>query len=63
MEIEGNTADLDSRGERQRELERRIEALESSDEAAFGGFTAWDWTVCTVFCVVLPLLVVWRFAP
>jgi hypothetical protein len=48
---------------RVRELERRIEELESRDEAAFGHFTAWDWTLCTVFCVVLPLLAAWWWAP
>jgi hypothetical protein len=63
MEIKGSSADLNTAGERRRELERRIETLESSDEAAFGGFTNWDWAVCTLFCVVLPLLVVWRLAP
>ena len=48
---------------REHELERRIEELETSDEAAFGHFTAWDWTLCIVFAVVMPLLLVWRFAP
>jgi hypothetical protein len=48
--------------ERRRELERRIRALESQDEASFGAFTAWDWTACVVFTVVLPLLVIWRCA-
>lgn len=41
---------------RVRELERRIEELEAQDEAAFGQFTRWDWTLCTVFCFVLPML-------
>jgi hypothetical protein len=48
---------------RVRELESRIEELESKDEAAFGHFTVWDWTVCTTLFLVLPLLVVWWFAP
>jgi len=48
---------------REHELERRIEELEASDEAAFGYFTAWDWALCIVFAVVMPLLLVWRFAP
>jgi hypothetical protein len=48
---------------RAHELERRIEELETRDEAAFGHFTAWDWTLCTVFCVALPLLAVWWWAP
>jgi hypothetical protein len=47
---------------RRRELERRIEVLETRDEAAFGRFTAWDWTACTVFALVLPLLFFWRCA-
>ncbi|MBW2421536.1 MAG: hypothetical protein JRH19_23550 [Deltaproteobacteria bacterium] len=48
---------------RRHELERRIEELEARDEAAFGRFTAWDWTLCTVFALVLPLLALWWFAP
>jgi hypothetical protein len=47
---------------RRRELERRIEALEADDEAAFGHFTVWDWTACTIFSLVLPLLFFWRCA-
>jgi hypothetical protein len=47
---------------RGRELERRIEELETRDEAAFGHFTAWDWTVCTVFALAVPLLGIWRCA-
>jgi len=49
-------------GSRVRELERRIEELEAQDEAAFGHFTAWDWTVCTVFGLALPLLAIWWWA-
>ena len=45
---------------RVRELERRIEELEAHDEAAFGHFTAWDWTLCAGFALVLPLLAIWR---
>ncbi len=47
---------------RVREVERRIEELEAHDDAAFGRFTAWDWTVCTLFCVVFPLLMIWWWA-
>ena len=47
---------------RVRELERRIQELEAHDEAAFGHFTAWDWIVCTVFGLALPLLAIWRWA-
>ena len=49
-------------GSRVRELERRIEELEAHDEAAFGRFTVWDWTVCIAFGLALPLLVIWRWA-
>ncbi|MBW2295436.1 MAG: hypothetical protein JRG89_15115 [Deltaproteobacteria bacterium] len=47
---------------RVRELERRIQELETLDEAAFGHFTAWDWTVCIVFGLALPLLGIWWWA-
>ena len=47
---------------RARELERRIEELEAQPEATFGHFTAWDWTVCTVFGLALPLLAIWWWA-
>jgi hypothetical protein len=47
---------------RVRELQRRIEILEAQDEAEFGQFTSWDWTLCTVCCVALPLLLIWRCA-
>ncbi len=49
-------------GPRVRELERRIEELEAHDEAAFGHFTAWGWTVCIAFALALPLLGIWRCA-
>ena len=44
------------------ELERRIEELEAHDEAAFGHFTGWDWTICTVLGLGLPLLAIWWWA-
>jgi len=47
---------------RVRELERRIQELETVDEAAFGRFTAWDWTICIVFGLALPLLGIWWWA-
>jgi hypothetical protein len=47
---------------RARELERRIEKLEADDDAAFGHFTRWDWIVCTVFGLALPLLAVFWWA-
>ncbi len=49
-------------GPRVRELERRIEELEAQDEAPFGHFTAWDWTVCIAFALALPLVGIWRCA-
>ena len=37
-----------------------IHELEAQDEAAFGQFTAMDWTLCTVFGLVLPrILILW----
>jgi len=47
---------------RRHELERRIEELEARDEAAFGHFTAWDWTACIVLGLVLPILAIWWWA-
>jgi hypothetical protein len=44
------------------ELERRIAELEGLDESAFGRFTAWDWGVCVVGALVLPVLALWWFA-
>jgi hypothetical protein len=60
-DIDVNTNEADN--PRARELEGRIEELETRDEAAFGRFTSWDWTVCIVFALVLPLLGVWWWAP
>ncbi len=51
-----------TRDPRVRELERRIAELEAHDEATFGQFTAWDWAGCIVFTIVVPLLLVWRWA-
>jgi hypothetical protein len=48
---------------RRRELERRIEDLEARDESAFGNFTQFDWAVCIVAGVALPLLLIWWNAP
>jgi hypothetical protein len=42
-----------------RELQRRLELLEETDDAAFGRFTALDWVVCSLLFFVLPLLIVW----
>ena len=48
--------------DRTRELTRRIEELEAQDEASFGHFLAWDWTICIALSLVLPLLGIWRCA-
>jgi hypothetical protein len=42
-----------------RELQRRIEIFDEIDDDEFGRFTAVDWTICTVFFFVLPILVAW----
>ena len=60
-DIDVNTNEADN--PRAHELEGRIEELETRDEAAFGRFTTWDWTVCIIFALVLPLLGVWWWAP
>ena len=40
-----------------KELERRLDFLETSDDSAFGAFTTLDWILCTVLFFALPLLV------
>ena len=44
------------------ELERRLEELESLDDAAFGRFTKWDWLFVLLTSLVLPYLVFWWLA-
>lgn len=44
------------------ELERRIRALEELDGATLGRFTGWDWLVCVLGGVVLPVVALWWFA-
>ena len=39
-----------------KELERRLEFLETSDDSVFGEFTTLDWILCTLLFFVLPLL-------
>jgi len=39
------------------DLHRRIEALESIDEAELGEFTRMDWALCIAGAVVIPTLV------
>jgi hypothetical protein len=55
------SGDVD-REERVAELRRRIEELEQTGDSAFGGFTRWDWAVCTLSGLVLPALALWWFA-
>lgn len=50
------------RDPRVRELERRIEELETGDEVGFGHFTRWDWAVCVIGGVALPVLITLRCA-
>ncbi|MGH9750565.1 MAG: hypothetical protein ACRD6R_11660, partial [Candidatus Polarisedimenticolia bacterium] len=38
------------------ELRRRLRLIEEAGEAAFGPFTAADWTICVVLFVLLPAL-------
>ena len=45
-----------------RELERRLVILEDANEEEFGRFTAFDWTICVLFFVILPILVAWWYA-
>jgi hypothetical protein len=60
--VDDDVSTTDPGNPRTRELERRIEELEAYDEAAFGHFTAWDWIVCTVCSLGLPLLAIWWWA-
>jgi hypothetical protein len=45
------------------ELERRIRILDAQDDAAFGRFTSWDWWICTLGAVLLPILLLIWFRP
>jgi hypothetical protein len=44
------------------ELERRIDEIEGLDETALGSFTTWDWVLCVVGGLVLPVFAIWWFA-
>ena len=44
------------------DLERRIEELEGLDDSDVGSFTALDWFFCITGSVVIPVIVLWRFA-
>ncbi len=43
------------------DLERRIEELEAIDSASLGAFTTWDWVVCVVVGLIIPILALWWF--
>lgn len=45
------------------ELERRILELDDHDEPEFGRFSAVDWVILLLGAVVVPILLVIRFAP
>lgn len=45
------------------ELMRRIEALESLDDSAFGPFGAGDWLACAVAALLVPAAILLWFAP
>ena len=44
------------------DLERRIEAMEALDDSELGRFTAWDWVICVVGSVLIPVVLLWWFA-
>jgi hypothetical protein len=45
------------------ELERRIHELHGHEEQEFGNFTRLDWLILLLGAVVVPILLVIRFAP
>jgi hypothetical protein len=45
------------------ELERRIHIIEAQDDDAFGRFTHWDWWICTLGAILLPILLLIWFRP
>lgn len=44
------------------DLEQRIEVIEALGDEELGSFTRWDWWVCIVAAVVIPAILLWRFA-
>jgi hypothetical protein len=44
------------------DLERRIEEIEAIDEAQLGDFTSWDWIICVLGAVIVPVAALWWFA-
>lgn len=47
---------------RVRELVRRIEELESTDDSAFGRFGAADWIACVLLALLVPVAILLWFA-
>jgi len=45
------------------ELKRRIEFIESTDDAIFGRFSAFDWLVCVLGSFALPAIIAFWAAP
>jgi hypothetical protein len=45
------------------ELEQRIDELVGHDEAELGGFSTVDWIILVLGALVVPILLVIRFAP
>ena len=45
------------------ELEERIEVIAGLDDEDLGTWTTLDWIACTLLGAVLPLLVMYWFAP
>lgn len=56
-----STPEQTARRLRVEDLERRIEELEAIDSASFGAFTTWDWVVCVVGGLIIPILALWWF--
>ena len=44
------------------ELECRIEEIEALDDTVIGSFNAWDWLLCVIGSLVLPVIAIWWFA-
>ena len=59
--VEPPGADGSAEDPRVLELLRRIEEFEALPEAAFGGFTSWDWLACTLLALILPVAAIFWF--
>lgn len=40
------------------DLEQRIDLMQNMEDAELGSFGALDWLVLTLFCVVIPVIVI-----